>query len=68
MDQGRITARVEIPSRNPPQAVLLRLRHPRATPIKSVTLNGKEWRGFDSAREIIRLEGLRGTVEVTARY
>ena len=41
VDHGKITATVEMPSRNPPKSVLLRLRHPKALPIKSVTVNGK---------------------------
>jgi hypothetical protein len=68
VDDGKITATVEIPFRNPPKSVLLRFRHPKAAPIKRVTVNGKNWRGFDNAQEIIRLEGLQGTVAVTARY
>ncbi len=39
-DNGKITATVEMPLRNPPKSVLLRLRHPKALPIKSVMLNG----------------------------
>ncbi|MCX6926949.1 MAG: hypothetical protein NT154_27635 [Verrucomicrobia bacterium] len=66
--EGKITTTVELPSRNPPKHVLLRFRHPNAAPIKSVTVNGKSWQGFDKAQEIIRLEGLNGTVVVTAQY
>jgi hypothetical protein len=65
---GKITAKVEIPSRNAPKRVLLRLRHPSAAPIKGVTVNGKTWSRFDQAHEMIRLEGFTGAVAVTARY
>jgi hypothetical protein len=68
VDDGKITATIEIPSRNQPKSVLLRLRHPHATPLKRLTVNGKNWRSFDNAREVIRLDGLRGTVTVSARY
>jgi hypothetical protein len=68
VDDGKITATVEIPARTPPKSVLLRFRHPRAALLKSVTVNGKNWRGFDGSHEIIRLEGFQGTVEVVARY
>ena len=68
IDHGKITAKVEIPSRNAPKSVLLRFRHPKAASIKRVTVNGKNWRGFDNAQEIIRLEGLQGRVAVTAQY
>ena len=41
---------------------------PQAAPIKSVTVNGKPWKDFDAAREVIRLHGLQGTVKVEAVY
>ena len=51
VDHGKITATVEMPSRNPPKSVLLRFRHPKASPIKSVTVNGKPWTDFDPVKE-----------------
>ncbi len=68
VDKGRITAKVEMPSRLPPAAVLLRLRHPRAAPIKSVTVNGKDWTSPIMDKETIELKGLTGTVTVRALY
>ena len=68
VDNGKITATVEMPSRNPPKTVLLRFRHPKAAPIKSVTVNGKPWSDFDPAKEIIRLHDVRGSVKVEAVY
>lgn len=67
-DKGRITATVEIPSRKPPQTVMLRLRHPQAKPIQSVTLNGQNWRKFDTAREVILVSGVQGQASVVANY
>jgi hypothetical protein len=67
-DNGRINATVEMPSRNPPKEVILRFRHPKAAPIKGVTVNGKPWTEFDKAKETILLKGLTGTVTVTAQY
>jgi hypothetical protein len=67
-DHGRITATVEIPSRNPPRSILLRLRHPKAAPIKSVRVNGKRWTRFNPDREVIELVGLKGKVTVMASY
>ncbi len=67
-DNGKITATVEMPSRNPPKVVLLRFRHPKKTPIKSVTVNGKAWKDFDPAKEVIRLGGLKGTIKLEALY
>ena len=68
VDHGKITASVEMPSRTAPKAVLLRFRHPNVAPIMSVEVNGKPWKQFDRDKEVVRLDGLRGTVAVTARY
>jgi hypothetical protein len=67
-DHGRIRATVDLPVRNQPKQILLRLRHPRAAPINSVTVNGGPWTDFDPERETIRLGGLRGKVKVDVRY
>jgi hypothetical protein len=67
-DQGKIAASVEIPSRNPPKTVLLRLRHPQAKPMKQVTVDGKPWTDFDAAKETISLHDLQGKVQVEANY
>jgi len=68
VDNGKISATVEMPNRNPPQAVTLRFRHPKAAPIKSVQVNGKDWKDFNKDKETIELKGLTGTVAVTASY
>jgi hypothetical protein len=68
VDNGKIHATLELPSRHAPQAVLLRLRHPKAAPIKSVTVNGKPWTRLKADRETIDLKGLNGTVAVVANY
>ena len=38
------------------------------TSIKSVTVNGKEWKDFNAENETIVLKGLTGAVAVTAQY
>ena len=68
VDNGKINATVKMPARNPPQEVRLSLRHPKAAPIKSVTVNGKEWKDFNKDKEYSVLKGLSGTVAVTAQY
>ncbi len=67
-DRGRITATVQMPARKTPRTVSLRLRHPKAAPLKSVTVNGQDWTDFDQDQETIRLTGLTDTVSVTANY
>ena len=68
VDNGKITATVEIPKRNPPESVIVRFRHPKSMPIQSVEVNGKEWKDFNKDKETIELKDLTGKVAVTARY
>jgi hypothetical protein len=68
VDHGRIAATIEMPSRKPPQTVLLRLRHPKSAPIKAATVNGKPWTDFAPAKETIRLHDVQGSIKVEAVY
>ncbi len=65
---GAITATLEIPSRQPPKTVLLRLRHPQQKPIRGVTVNAQAWNGFNPDKEVIELAGLTGKVVVVASF
>jgi hypothetical protein len=67
-DNGRITAKIELPSRRQPSQVVLRLRHPVNAPLKAVTVDGKPWTAFDATKETITLKGLGGTVAISASY
>ena len=66
VDKGKINATVKLPTRNPPKEIYVSLRHPKSAPIKSVTVNGKDWKDFN--KECVILKGLTGTVAVTAQY
>ena len=68
VDNGKINATVEIPSRKAPGSVIVRFRHPKAAPIKRVEVNGKPWTAFNKDKETIELKGLTGTVAVMAQY
>lgn len=68
VDHGKIAATLEIPSRNPPKAVLLRFRHPRSLPMKSVMVNGNSWTDFDPVNEVVRLHDVKGTFKLEASY
>ena len=68
VQNDRITATVELPARGTPKSLLLRLRHPKAAPLRSVEVNGKNWKNFDRDKEAIHLEGLTGSVKVRANY
>jgi hypothetical protein len=68
VDNGKINATVEMPTRKAPKEVILRFRHPKTAPIKAVTVNAKPWTEFNKDKETITLKGLTGTVAVTAQY
>ena len=55
-------------ARKSPKEVVLRFRHPKSAPIKSVTVNGKPWTEYNKDKETITLKGLTGDVAVTAEY
>lgn len=65
---SRITATVQLPSRRAPEQALLRLRHPQSAPMQTVTVNGREWKDFDPAKEVVRLHGVTATARVEASY
>jgi hypothetical protein len=67
-DNGKITATIEIPSRNPPKSIVVRFRHPKALPIKSAMVDGKPWNNFDPQKEVLRLHDVQGSVQVVAAY
>jgi hypothetical protein len=68
VDRGKIAATIEMPSRGAPKSVLLRLRHPKASFIQSVMVNGNPWTSFDPLKELVELRGLTGHVIVVASY
>jgi hypothetical protein len=68
VDNGKINATVEMPTRKAPKEVVLRLRHPKSAPIKTVTVNGRPWTEFNKDKETITLRDLTGTVTVTAQF
>jgi hypothetical protein len=68
VDNGKISATVEMPSRKAPKEVVLRFRHPKSAPIKAVTVNGQSWTEFNKDKETIILKGLTSQVAVTAQY
>jgi len=68
VDNGKITATIQIPNRSPAKNVILRLRHPQAKSIKGVTVNGRPWKRFNPGKEVIELNGLTGKAVVVASY
>jgi hypothetical protein len=68
VDHGKITATIDVPNRKAPQTIVLRLRHPKSSPIKGVMVNGKPASDFDVEKETILLKGATGRVSVVAGY
>lgn len=68
VDNNKITAELDLPNRKPAKSIIVRFRHPEAAPIKSVTVNGKEWKKFDSDNETIEIKGIADKVVVVANY
>jgi hypothetical protein len=67
-DQARIEATVKPPRRNPPGDLYLRLRHPKQSLIKRVTVGGRVWTDFDRDRECIKLPTETSELKVIAYY
>jgi hypothetical protein len=69
-DNGKIAATIDMPTRNPLSAVVLRLRHPKGLPIKSVTVDGHPWTDFNAKQETIRIlpDPIGTAVKVEATY
>lgn len=65
-DSGRITVRLQPPTRKTPRAVRVRLRHPAAARIVRVTVNGRPWKAWSG--DVIDLGPLRTPVEVQVQY
>lgn len=63
-----VAVTVDLPDRRAPKQVLLRLRHPEAARLRSVLVNGAPWKQFESEKETINLEGLKGQVRVQASF
>lgn len=52
---GRLEAEVQMPDRARPSALLVRFRHPASRRMRSVTVNGRNWRDFDNEKEWVRV-------------
>jgi len=66
--RGRILAEIEPPQRNPPAALVLRLRHPDKLPFQRVVVNGQPADAVAVAREEIRLPPTAAPLTVEVYY
>lgn len=66
---GEISASIKLSGRKQLKMLLLRLRHPQKKPIRSVTVNGRNWKHFDSKKEYILIPAPTETAyTISARY
>ncbi len=66
--QGRIEATVRPPHCQRPANFYLRLRHPKKSLLKRVTIDGRPWTDFDAAKEWIKLPAQEGELKIVAYY
>ena len=65
---GAISASLHFSPGVRPAKTFLRLRHPKALPMKSVEIAGKSWTNFDPVKEWIVLPPDADTVDLTAHF
>jgi hypothetical protein len=51
-----------------PNRIVLRLRHPEGSQIRSVRVNGKQHRDFDKAAGLVRLKAAGQTLTLQVLY
>ena len=68
VDKGFIETVIDPPKRNPPEIIVLRLRHPDGKKITSVKLNGKPYNDFTTDKELIRLHDIDGQINIKVMY
>jgi len=65
---GTISMTLDPPTRNTPDHIYVRFRHPDEKPIKAVTVNGKPHSKFDRERELILVPPSTERTEIVALY
>jgi hypothetical protein len=66
---GFLTASIETPKRLPMKRLIVRFRHPEAKPMRSVTVNGQNWTGFDVQKEWVVMDRpVESKYVIEARY
>ncbi len=65
---GYIRATIHPPLHAGPSQIVLRLRNPEGSQIRSVRVNGKRHADFDKARDVVRLRPSRQTLNSEVFY
>jgi hypothetical protein len=66
--EGTIRARILSPMRQAPSRIVLRLRNPDGSPIRSVRVNGKPHVDFDKTTGLVRLKASGQMLELEVSY
>ena len=66
--EGYIRATIQPPVRQAPSRIVLRLRTPDGSQIRSVRVNGKRHSDFDKARDVLRLRPSRQTLNLEVYF
>ncbi|MCC7335754.1 MAG: hypothetical protein IT422_11690 [Pirellulaceae bacterium] len=66
--ENLVEAEVQVPSRQPPRRLALRLRVPVSHSLQRVEVNGREHVQFDATRGTISLNDLSGTLRIQAHF
>jgi hypothetical protein len=66
---GQIRAHIAFAERTRPRELVVRFRHPDQRPMRSVTVNGRDWTEFDVKKEWVRIPNPTGSeYDVVASY
>ena len=66
--RGQIEAVIQPPVGEPPERIVVRLRHPDGKPMQSVTVQGKPHQHFDPQKETVTIAPSAGPITVRAQY
>jgi len=67
-NEGYLEAEITPPTRNQPNSIVLRLRHPNEKKIKGVTVNGQAYNNYDPNKDIVTLTSWTDKIVVRAEY
>lgn len=67
-EDGTILANVQVPNRELPDVIKLRLRHPEKSPIASVTINGQPFDCVDADGETLIINNPKGELNICVKY
>jgi hypothetical protein len=59
--ESTLSAEVHLSDRNPPPELRVRFRHPRATAMRAVRVNGEAWDDYDAEGEFVRVPHPEGS-------